>query len=269
MRSRRAGYQQRISLAQLYGIGVRPHVLGRSVIVDDQEGVKLELLESNMRDGYGNAQLDDYRLDKRNNFRWKANVRLQLRARFSHPADQMTGTAGFGFWNAPIGVGVRRTPSPPAAAWFFFAGPNSEIPLARDVPANGWKAASLDARTLWFYLLLPTVPLAIPLMRMPPFHNLLWPVAQRVMRVDERMLNAPLNQWHDYTIVWTRDAVRYQIDGSEIHVCRRPPTGRMGFVAWIDNQFMVATPQGHFRQGTVPVAVGRTLEISNLSLCPL
>ncbi len=109
--------------------------------------------------------MDDYRIDRSNSFRWRANVELSLRARFCGGVDGMTGTAGFGFWNAPVGLGVRRLPRPPAAAWFFFAGPNSNIAAVRGVPGNGWKAASMDAQNRRFLALLPAAPVALPLMR--------------------------------------------------------------------------------------------------------
>lgn len=265
------GHRQRamakhISLAELHRMGIRAHVLGRSAAGDDDQGVRLDLRESREHVAYANAQLDDYRIDERNRFRWKANVQLQLHARFSADAETMTGTAGFGFWNAPVGIGVRRAPSPPAAAWFFFAGPNSNIATAQGVPGSGWKAAALDARSLPFFLLLPTAPVALPLMRIPLAYRLLWPVAQRAMRADEKILTASLDQWHEYTITWTQEMVRYHIDGDEVHVNRRPPTGSMGLVIWIDNQYMVATPQGRCGQGVVPVTAPRSLEISDLSL---
>lgn len=253
-------------LVDLQQDGIRAHVKGRSAATDTESGIRLDLYEGNEAGGYSNAQLDDYRIDSQNRFRWKANVQLAVRARFSCPAETMTGTAGFGFWNAPIGIGVRSIPAPPAAAWFFFAGPNSNIAAARGVPGWGWKAASLDARNGRFAVLLPTAPIAMPLMRIPGVYEKLWPIAQRAMRADEKLLDLEMDRWHEYSIAWTREAVRYTIDGAEVHVCRRPPHGKMGFVAWIDNQYMVATPQGAFAQGTVPVTQPRTLEIADVRL---
>ncbi len=86
------------------------------------------------------------------------------------------------------------------------------------------------------------------------------------MRADERLLPHDLGEWHDYSLTWTRESVRYAIDGAEVHVCHDPPRTRMGFVAWIDNQYMVATPQGDFGQGVAPVERARGLEIAALRL---
>jgi len=255
-----------LSLLELHSSGIRAQVKGRSAASDTSHGVRLDLFAGTRRDGYANAQLDDYRVDQSNNFRWSANVEMTVRARFSVGAEKMTGTAGFGFWNAPIGLGVRRLPSPPAAVWFFFAGPNSDITAAQGIPGHGWKAASMDTRNRRFLTLLPTAPIALPMLRLPGMYARLWPIAQRAMRVDEHMLDSPLDEWHNYSLIWTKEFVQYGIDGQVVHVCHDPPLARMGFVLWLDNQWMVATPQGHFAQGTVPVARARSLEVSRLQL---
>jgi hypothetical protein len=255
-----------INLAGLHSNGIRAQVTGRSAASDTPDGVRLDLLAGTRFDGYANAQLDDYRVDRCTSFRWSANVEMTVRARFTASADELAGTAGFGFWNAPIGLGVRRLPSPPAAVWFFFAGPNSNIAAARGVPGHGWKAASIDTRNPLFLALLPAAPIALPMLRLPGLYAQLWPVAQRAMRVDERMLNSPLDEWHDYSLIWTKELVRYVIDGQVVHTCHEPPRARMGFVLWLDNQWMVATPQGRFGQGTVPVARPRSMEVAQLQL---
>ena len=261
--------RDKLTLAGLHNTGIQTHVKGRAAASDAEKGVRLELYRSSEADGYANAQIDDYRIDRRNRFRWRANVQLRLRARFSCTANEMTGTAGFGFWNAPVGIGIRSIPSAPAAAWFFFAGPNSDIAAAKGVPGSGWKASSIDTRNRFFALLLPTAPVAIPLMRIKAAYNRLWPVAQRAMRVNEKILASSIDEWHEYAITWTGDSLRYEIDGDIVQVCNDPPQGSMGFVAWIDNQYMVATPQGRFRQGIVPVVSARSLEISSLSMCEI
>ena len=255
-----------LTVAALHERGIRVHVRGRSAAEDTPNGVKLCLFKTGGTAAYANAQLDDYRIDQSNTFRWQANVRLHIRARISEPTSVLTGTAGFGFWNAPVGVGVRSIPSPPAAAWFFFAGPESNIAPVYGVPGFGWKAATLDARTRRFWLLLSTAPVALLLMRIPRAYRLLWPIAQRAMRSDEKLLAATTEEWHDYTITWTSHFVRFEIDGQNVHTSLDPPHGPMGFVAWIDNQYMIATPQGRFGQGVVPVSEPRNLEIAQLCL---
>jgi hypothetical protein len=53
-----------------------------------------------------------------------------------------------------------------------------------------------------------------------------------------------------------------------VHSAVDPPTGPLGFVAWIDNQFAVASPEGGFRFGTLATQEEQWLEIENLSLEP-
>jgi hypothetical protein len=47
-----------------------------------------------------------------------------------------------------------------------------------------------------------------------------------------------------------------------------PPPGPLGFVAWIDNQYAIATPQGSLRFGTVSSSA-EWLEIDWIRITPL
>ncbi len=259
----------RLRISDLYNSGIRTHIKGASSAEETKYGIRLELHESTAADGYANSQIDDYRVNQSNTFHWRANVRLSLRARFSHPAHDLSGTAGFGFWNAPIGIGVRSMPSLPAAAWFFFGGPNSNMPVAMNVPGNGWKAATMDTRNASFLALLPSAPIALPLMHWHAAYERLWPIAQRAMRADETVLSDDMSEWHDYSITWTKDQLQFEIDDEVVLRPNTTPHCCMGFVAWIDNQYMVATPQGKFRLGITPVREARSLEIADLSLTKL
>ena len=116
---------------------------------------------------YSNAQLDDYQGRPRRAFPWRPPVTLTIRARFSHDAGELRGTAGFGFWNSPYPGHGARLPALPRAAWFFFASPPSDMSLAAGVPGHGWKAATMDAQRPFFYLLAPTAPVGFVLMRFP------------------------------------------------------------------------------------------------------
>lgn len=204
---------------------------------------------------YSNAQIDDTQGRRRAHFLWKPPLRLQVRARFSHPGVQesgevsMQGTAGFGFWNDPFWMTERRLPALPRALWFFYAGANSDIRLARDVRGNGWKAATIDARTAAFLALLPAAPLALLLMRIPNLYHRLWPIGQRAIRVSERLVPGPMDRWRIYTLDWSRRWVRFWVDGRLLHESPYAIPGPLGFVLWIDNQFMRISPEGHFASG--------------------
>jgi len=60
-----------------------------------------------------------------------------------------------------------------------------------------------------------------------------------------------MTDWHSYTLEWHKDKAQFWVDGIEILRVLQPPTGRLGFVAWLDNQYAVVTPRGIFRFGTV------------------
>ena len=83
-----------------------------------------------------------------------------MRARFSHTAGELRGTAGFGFWNAPYGDPTQRRAALPAALWFFFASATNDLPFAPP-PGHGWFAATLDATTPRALALVPLAP-AVP-----------------------------------------------------------------------------------------------------------
>ena len=115
--------------------------------------------------GYADAQFDDYAGDGsglwgwgHGRFRWHPGLTLSLRARFSHEADRLVGTAGFGFWNSPFGDPSVPRPALPQATWFFFASEPSNLPLPLEGPGRGWFAATVDAGQRTAVSLIPLRP---------------------------------------------------------------------------------------------------------------
>lgn len=234
----------------------RGYVVGGGAISRNGDRVRLSI-GANDGSGYVNAQLDDYHTD--GTMKWHAPVVMRLRARLSHGTAELGGTAGFGFWNDPFGMtGQRLLGMPrfrlPQATWFFFASPPSDMPLALDIPGHGLKMATIDAGTALAALLLPLAPLGMALCRVPVGYRSLWPLAQRILKVDEKRLALDVREWHEYEVVWKRDSVTFDVDGEELFRTRFAPRGPLGVVVWIDNQFMVATPQGTFHHGMLPVS---------------
>jgi hypothetical protein len=209
---------------------------------------------------YSNAQIGD----PIGWFPWRPPLTLSLRARFSHPIDEIRGTAGFGFWNAALSPGSRRIHAP-RAAWYFAAGPPHDVPLALDVPGRGFKAATLDAHRWTFYALLPSTPLAVFLLRVPALYRALWPIAQRAIGVAETALTGlDATAFHEYTVCWGGNVVSFAIDGVQVLATRLALGGPLSFVAWIDNSFAIATPQGRFGFGLVAAPEPQWLEIADL-----
>jgi hypothetical protein len=213
---------------------------------------------------YTDAQIDDYQGLKRRDFRWRPPLTLTVSARFSHPAGTLRGTAGFGFWNDPFLMTGWRMPTLPRAIWFFFGSPPSDMKLALDVPGHGWKAATIDALRLPFFLLAPTAPLAVPLMNLRPLYRALWPVGQRAIGVSEALLDAPMTGWHTYRIAWGEDRARFSVDERVVLDCDTPPSGPLGFVMWIDNQAMIVAPWGRFAWRALDLPHRQWMEVGAL-----
>lgn len=219
---------------------------------------------------YHNAQLDDYHVD--GVMRWRPPLTMTVRARFSHPQSVLRGTAGFGFWNNLLGMTKIERGSSwfsrfrlPQAVWFFFASPPSDMPYAMGVPGYGWKAATIDASRLIAKALMPFAPFGMLLCRWDWAYQQLWPVAQHVLKVDEKLLSVEMTEWHEYHLEWGRERCTFAVDDEIVFRTRYAPRGPLGFVTWIDNQYMVATPQGRFRHAALETDE-QSVELADLAI---
>lgn len=213
---------------------------------------------------YADAQVDDTRGLPRRHYRWRPPLRLSLRARFSHSASELVGTAGFGFWNVPFGPGRAMLPAMPRATWFFFGSPPHDVSLAAGVPGNGWKAACLDAGRPAALLWAPWAPLVVLMNRSEALYRRLWPHVQRALGVSEAVVPVDLKRWHHYALEWRPDGARFRVDGRPVLDAPVAPRGPLGFVAWVDNQYAVATPRGRIGWGLLETPDPQWLEIAEL-----
>ncbi len=218
---------------------------------------------------YSDAQIDDYQGLSRRRFLWRPPLKLTVRARFSHPTGELRGTAGFGFWNDPFLMTGARLPTLPRAVWFFYGSPPSNMKLDLDTPGCGWKAATIDALRPTALLLAPLALPAVLLMNVPSLYQRLWPLIQRAINVQEAALDADMTAWHTYEMAWGEERARFSVDGEPILEDAPPPRGPLGFVMWLDNQYMVATPQGRFRWGLLDVPDRQWMEVDSLAIEPL
>ena len=216
--------------------------------------------------GYTDAQIDDYGGRRRADYPWRPGTQLQLCARFSHEADHLVGTAGFGFWNAPFGDPTVPWPALPQAAWFFFGSPPNNLPLAQSGPGQGWFASTLDATTWRAVSLMPLAPPVLLLNQLPALRRRIWPWVQRQLRITFQPVAAKMTEWHEYQLNWRQAGCDFFVDGRLIHQTPFSPQGPLGFVCWIDNQFMVATSNGRFRWGTLPINTSQWLEVADLTI---
>jgi len=215
---------------------------------------------------YTNAQIDDYQGLARRNFLWQPPLQMTVRARFSHPAHKLTGTAGFGFWNDPFMMTGTRWPAFPRVIWFFFSSPPSNMKLDLHTPGSGWKAGTLDAIRWPFFALLPTAPLAIPLMNIGKLYRTFWPIGQRAIKVNEALLAVDMTAWHVYVIEWQEKTARFNVDGQVVLDCQTAPHGPLGFVMWLDNQYMEITPWGRFKYGLLESTDRQWMEVEMLEI---
>jgi hypothetical protein len=209
---------------------------------------------------YTDAQIDDYGGRNRKDFPWRPPLRMEVRARSSHPVatlassveegNYLRGTAGFGFWNYPF--------SPrgdilmlPEAIWFFYASPPSNMALVPGIPGWGWKAQVVHSMRPG--ALVSALPLAVTtaygLVTGETRPASRW--MQRVTGAREAILDVDMTDWHTYMIDWQKRKADFWVDGQLALRVFQPPIRPLGFVAWLDNQFAIVTPRGRFRFGTV------------------
>lgn len=236
---------------------------------------------------YSDAQIDDYSGLPLSRFPWRPPLRLEVRARASHPAHPpdlaveellhrgdiarqqrfLRGTAGFGFWNFPLTIagGIPRLPD---AIWFFAAAPPSNMALVPGVPGWGWKAQVVHAHRLGAWLAGAPALAAIMRARATGANAGAAHWVQRVSGAREAPLAAGFDEWHEYALEWRTDIATFRVDGKDVLAVKDPPRGPLGFIAWIDNQYAVATPRGTLRFGVVE-SDAEWIELERLRIEPL
>lgn len=245
----------------------RRHLRGGASLVPT--GQTLCLVNQDTHVGqYTDAQIDDYQGLPRRRFYWRPPLTMTVQARFSHPDGELSGTAGFGFWNDPFMMTDRRLPTLPRAIWFFYASPPSNMKLDLYAPGWGWKAAAIDALRPLFFLWLPTAPLAIALMNVRPLYRALWPLGQRAIGVSEAPVKAELTDWHTYVIEWGAKRACFWVDDVLVLDSVPSPRGPLGFVMWLDNQYAIVTPWGRFGYGLLDAPGRQWMEVDKLVIEP-
>ncbi len=218
--------------------------------------------------GYADAQIDDYGLVQhgRSHYPWQPDVTLTIRARFSHPGGELLGTAGFGFWNAPFGDPTVRWPALPRAVWFFYGSAPNDLPLATEGPGRGWYAATLDAGTGRALAVAPLAPAVVLLNRYGRFRRQFWPSIQDRLGISFAPIAVDMTDWHEYRLDWRRDGCDFWVDGRSLWHTPHSPRGPLGFVCWVDNQYMIVTEYGRVRWGTLNTSSTQWLEITELTI---
>lgn len=230
----------------------------------------VRLLLPSLSRGYADAQIDDTHRLPRRRFRWRPPLRLTLQARAS--SARPLGTLGFGFWNDPFTVSFgqggaeRRLPASPRAVWFFYGSSPNDFAFSEGVPGHGWKAMSLAGPPLPSLLLLPGVAAAVVLSRIPILRRPILRAALATIRARECVLTTGLDEWHTYSIEWRPCEAIFGVDGETLLAVQDPPPPPLGFVAWIDNQYAIASPSRGFGFGVLPTCEPQWLELRDVTL---
>ena len=226
---------------------------------------------------YTDAQIDDYDNLPRANYPWRPPLRMQVIARSSLPAATFSstgesagilrGTAGFGFWNYPFSVrgDILMLPE---AIWFFYASPPSNMALVPGIPGWGWKAQIVHSMRPG--ALAATVPMAVStvfgLLTGETRPAARW--MQKLSGAYEAVLTVEMTDWHTYMLEWQPDEAAFFVDDKLVLRAPHPPTRPLGFVAWLDNQYAIATPRGILRFSTV-TSGSQWLELDSIMIEPL
>jgi len=234
-----------------------------------ETGATLRLRLPPVEEGYSDAQIDDYSGRRRSNYPWLPGTSLQLQARFSTPLDELLGTAGFGFWNAPMSEPGQMMPALPQSTWFFYASPPNDLPLPVTGRGGGWFVSTLDASTREAVMMAPLAPAIILLNNFDRFRSVIWPKIRRWLGISFLQIDSDMTAWHHYRLDWALDGCRFFIDGEPILQTNHSPSGRLGFVSWIDNRWMIARPSGRFQWGFLPIEREQWLEIDQLKIKPI
>jgi len=259
----------------------RRYVLGTGALEPTDSTLRFVTADATARK-YSDAQIDDYQDLPRRRFLWRPPLSLTVRARFSHPAGNgstgpvlsgaeglttgLRGTAGFGFWNDPFLMTGARVPALPRALWFFYGSLPSSMKLDLHTPGYGWKAATIDALRPAALLLAPLAPLAVLLMNIRPLYYALWPPIQRVLNVREATVEVAMTEWHTYVVEWGTEWACFSVDGETVLEDAPSPRGPLGFVMWLDNQYMVVTLWGRLGWGLLDVPGRQWMEVDGLAI---
>jgi hypothetical protein len=87
-----------------------------------------------------------------------------------------------------------------------------------------------------------------------------------MLKISFKTIKSSMNQWHQYELAWLANSCSFSIDGDVVLKTRNAPRGPMAFVAWIDNQYLVATPTGRLKWGTLQITEQQSLSLLNLEI---
>ncbi|MCC7162826.1 MAG: hypothetical protein IT331_10070 [Anaerolineae bacterium] len=225
-------------------------------------GIARLVVDGAVANELSDAEIDDHRTAPRWDLRWTPPLTLTVRARFSHPAGELLGTAGFGFWNDPFDWS-GNVQAPPNALWFFYASRQSDMSFVRGMRGHGLRAGFLNGGKRDAVMM----ALGNALFKMPGMDKVIFSAAEKLMGAEEQLLDEiDMTQWHEYKIEWGVKEAVFWVDAQEKFRAKNPPTVPLGFVAWIDNNATTMGPGKEFSFQRVPVPMREWMELSYVKI---
>jgi hypothetical protein len=217
---------------------------------------------------YRLAQLDDYAGLSRRSFPWTPPFNLRLRGRAS--TGKIPGTWGFGLWNDPFGIALIkgaevRLPTLPNTAWFFFASPPNYLSFQDDLPGRGQLAATFQSPGKLPLGLIVRF-LLLPLVIIRPISRWLRRSMNQYVHQETLGLDHDPTRWHTYEIGWQREGVIFRLDGQVLMETNVGPSGPLGLVIWVDNQYAYWEPNGGLGYGTLKNSEVCWIELDDLKI---
>jgi hypothetical protein len=252
---------------RLYGLKSR--TAGGGQVSVDPAGIHRLEIPAGPAGRYRLAQLDDYAGLHRKGFPWRPPLTFRLSAKISH--DQVPGTWGFGFWNDPfsfslgMGGGARLFPALPQAAWFFFASEPNSLSLNDELPGNGNLSATFRS-TGWQPRILLAALLSVPSLLSSQACRSLRKVCQNFVLQSGSHTALDPTSWHNYLIRWTKNGVRFEIDDQAVYLTTTTPLEPLGFVLWVDNQYLSVSPDKPVSFGSLANPQPVCLQVQKLSI---
>ncbi len=240
---------------------------GNGIVTPTENGYRLKIGPMAGRTSrYTNAQVDNYRGLQRNQFPNLPGQRIQLDARFSHPADQLVGTAGFGFWNACYGEITLKGITLPQATWFFFGSQRNHFPFSVEHAGNGWFANTIDVNRWKSLRWFPALgPLAL-LNRIPRIRHWIMPKIHHDFNIALQPIDIDITEWHRYALEWTASGCNFWVNDTLVCKTQHSPRGPLGFCCWMDNQYLSVTDTGKVAMGYEDVPEVQWLETRHFEI---
>jgi hypothetical protein len=177
----------------------------------------------------------------------------------------LRGTTGFGFWNDPLDAKGRFVAAP-SYVWFLHASPPSSLGDDRKATAGGLVAGTMRGMPVPR----PAIAAGNLALRLSGVERLVTRFVERRAAPAEVALpiDLDLSTWHDFGIDWRRDGVDFSVDNVAVASIPsdRTPYRPVGFVAWIDNNWLNIDAEGRYRFGRREAPGRQTLKLARVTI---